>query len=122
MMSQVEAEGRVDDSDCKNINVGSSTNPTGGILLNPEAKLKMSSKVHSVSPAIIIIIVRVHSNNKTQYTSLHTFTLVHEITYACSSFALIFDPFSENLALNKAFITSKYVIKHLLVHASMSCL
>ena len=44
--------GNVDDLEYENLNVGSSTNPTGGILLDPEVKLKMSSKMHSVSPAL----------------------------------------------------------------------
>ena len=35
--------------------MGFSTNPTGGILFDPEVKVKMSSNAHSDSPAKIIL-------------------------------------------------------------------
>jgi hypothetical protein len=50
-MSQVDAVGNVDDSEYRKVRVGVSINPIGGILYDPELKIKMSFNVHSNSPA-----------------------------------------------------------------------
>ena len=54
VMSQVDVVGNVDDSEYRKDRVGVSINPIGGILLDPELKIKMSFNVHSNSPATII--------------------------------------------------------------------
>ena len=55
MMLQVDAVGDVDDSKYRKVTVGVSINPIGGILLDPELKIKISFNVHSNSPATKLI-------------------------------------------------------------------